>query len=556
VSVFLPIKLQTARWKAADALRQPLAPCCCARTRLRGWTEARGCPPCAACPTSRRHGRRPLQLPLTRLSFCFCGLRLPHGSAVGSPAIPSQTFLSPAGFHSNCGRRCRLAAPPPLQDAAAELAQFRLLLLLDARPPVANFGYEGGPSQLVELPVRGHSCTVGPAEPAVQRQLARCSSKPVPPCAFAPPCMRMRRRRLPDGSPAAFLALHRQPPFPRSLQEEAVWEFDSGAVDLPGALRLLCQLVGGDGVRPGTDCRGAFCAAARPPLPTGACRCCAAGLRQRTIWNGVWCLCSGHSSAQALPLPRRPPDGGGAVQCGGGAAAGWDHLGGRVAHKRRQLLCSFRRLPPLQPPDADGWAACRNMAGCLAALSMPLEPGAHRVSIFKHCLCLLAPPNQRPPPILAMRSQAGQSGRASPWRWAPPWPAPAASSSNSRPTAVPCTACRGCGRRWGLGGAVPPCVLVLVEGGGWARALLNHASIAARHEHLRSARHPAPSRLRLPGKLRAVSPCVVPQAREQLHVVTVVCANRSYSILRVELAKQRIAPRCDDRRPACEPRAS
>jgi hypothetical protein len=125
-----------------------------------------------------------------------------------------------------------------------------------------------------------------------------------------------------------------------------------------------------------------------------------------------------------------------------------------------------------------------------------------------------------------------------------------------RPTAVPCTACRGCGRRWGLGGAVPPCVLVLVEGGGWARALLNHASIAARHEHLRSARHPAPSRLRLPGKLRAVSPCVVPQAREQLHVVTVVCANRSYSILRVELAKQRIAPRCDDRRPACEPRAS
>jgi hypothetical protein len=41
-----------------------------------------------------------------------------------------------------------------LQDAAAELAKYELLLLLDARPPVANFGYEGGPSRLVTLPVR------------------------------------------------------------------------------------------------------------------------------------------------------------------------------------------------------------------------------------------------------------------------------------------------------------------------------------------------------------------------------------------------------------------
>lgn len=42
-----------------------------------------------------------------------------------------------------------------LQDAAAELAKYELLLLLDARPPVANFGYEGGQSRLVTLPVRG-----------------------------------------------------------------------------------------------------------------------------------------------------------------------------------------------------------------------------------------------------------------------------------------------------------------------------------------------------------------------------------------------------------------
>jgi thiamine pyrophosphate-dependent acetolactate synthase large subunit-like protein len=33
------------------------------------------------------------------------------------------------------------------------------------------------------------------------------------------------------------------------------------------------------------------------------------------------------------------------------------------------------------------------------------------------------------------------------------------------------------------------------------------------------------------------------QAREQLRVVTVICANRSYAILKVEQAKQRITHR-------------
>lgn len=33
------------------------------------------------------------------------------------------------------------------------------------------------------------------------------------------------------------------------------------------------------------------------------------------------------------------------------------------------------------------------------------------------------------------------------------------------------------------------------------------------------------------------------QAREGLRVVTVVCANRSYSILKVEMARERITPR-------------
>ena len=35
------------------------------------------------------------------------------------------------------------------------LSRFELLVLVDARRPVANFGYEGGPSQLVALEVRG-----------------------------------------------------------------------------------------------------------------------------------------------------------------------------------------------------------------------------------------------------------------------------------------------------------------------------------------------------------------------------------------------------------------
>jgi hypothetical protein len=48
--------------------------------------------------------------------------------------------------------RCRCL--PAMQDAATALAPYQLLLLLDARRPVANFGYDGAPSQLVTLPVR------------------------------------------------------------------------------------------------------------------------------------------------------------------------------------------------------------------------------------------------------------------------------------------------------------------------------------------------------------------------------------------------------------------
>lgn len=48
-----------------------------------------------------------------------------------------------------------------------------------------------------------------------------------------------------------------------------MWEFDSWGVDLPAALRLLAELVGGASITPGVNCKGAFCTPSRPQLPAG-----------------------------------------------------------------------------------------------------------------------------------------------------------------------------------------------------------------------------------------------------------------------------------------------
>jgi hypothetical protein len=58
-------------------------------------------------------------------------------------------------------------------------------------------------------------------------------------------------------------------PHPCPPQDDAVWEFDSWAVDLPAALRLLAEVVGGSAIQPGVNCRGTFCNASRPALPAG-----------------------------------------------------------------------------------------------------------------------------------------------------------------------------------------------------------------------------------------------------------------------------------------------
>ncbi|GAB4823280.1 hypothetical protein N2152v2_010326 [Parachlorella kessleri] len=112
------------------------------------------------------------------------------------------------------------------QDAAATLAKYELLALVDVRRPVANFGYEGGPSQLITHKASDDDGLV---------------------------------------SNISFNALRRS----LRWQEDVVWELDDSQVDIPAALRMLCAEVGGQGVTPGVNCGGRFCSTRRPLLPTG-----------------------------------------------------------------------------------------------------------------------------------------------------------------------------------------------------------------------------------------------------------------------------------------------
>lgn len=49
---------------------------------------------------------------------------------------------------------CSYVFPYHLQEAKAALAKYEMLVLVDVRRPVANFGYDGGPSQIIELEVK------------------------------------------------------------------------------------------------------------------------------------------------------------------------------------------------------------------------------------------------------------------------------------------------------------------------------------------------------------------------------------------------------------------
>jgi acetolactate synthase I/II/III large subunit len=69
-------------------------------------------------------------------------------AATGAVVFCENAF---ARLDRGIGRPVLRRLPYFPQDAVAALAPFHVLLLADARRPVANFGYEGGPSSLVGL---------------------------------------------------------------------------------------------------------------------------------------------------------------------------------------------------------------------------------------------------------------------------------------------------------------------------------------------------------------------------------------------------------------------
>ena len=107
------------------------------------------------------------------------------------------------------------------QEAQREISQYTLLVTVDARLPVANFGYQGGPSRL---------------------------------------CTHLADDKLWEFDQSGGAATDDQP-----------WPVE--------VLRLLALQLGAtpQAVRPGINCRGVFCPPIRPTMPPGAsgfeCRC-------------------------------------------------------------------------------------------------------------------------------------------------------------------------------------------------------------------------------------------------------------------------------------------
>ncbi|KAG2438886.1 hypothetical protein HYH02_010683 [Chlamydomonas schloesseri] len=132
-----------------------------------------------------------------------------------------------ANLHN--ARRAR--SPVVNLEAAAELRRYGCVVLVDALPPVANFGYRGAPGKLL---------------PGSE------DSAPAPAAAAAAP-QQQPQQSQPD-----------------------VWEFDPQALRAAGwdAAAVLTRLAAALGpaaaaVRPGFNCRGVFtpCLPSRPPLP-------------------------------------------------------------------------------------------------------------------------------------------------------------------------------------------------------------------------------------------------------------------------------------------------
>ena len=87
------------------------------------------------------------QAALTDAGALHCAGRI--AAAVGATLYTENAF---ARLDRGAGLPAVQRLPYFPQDAAAALASFQVLVLVDARRPVANFGYEGGPSTLISQP--------------------------------------------------------------------------------------------------------------------------------------------------------------------------------------------------------------------------------------------------------------------------------------------------------------------------------------------------------------------------------------------------------------------
>ncbi len=68
--------------------------------------------------------------------------------ATGATLVCENAF---ARLERGAGLPCPVRLPYFPQDAEKFLAQFDMLVTVDARVPVAMFGYDGGPSALVKV---------------------------------------------------------------------------------------------------------------------------------------------------------------------------------------------------------------------------------------------------------------------------------------------------------------------------------------------------------------------------------------------------------------------
>ena len=140
------------------------------------------------------------------------------------------------------------------QEAQREIEQYTLIIVVDARLPVANFGYSGGPSALLPAAHLDNSkiwefdCDAL----GVKRPSRGISETSVQGAGVAP---------LPQASSP-------------SVQGAGVAQATSPSHHCHWpelALRLLALQVGAssEAVKPNVNCGGVFCSASRPSVPTG-----------------------------------------------------------------------------------------------------------------------------------------------------------------------------------------------------------------------------------------------------------------------------------------------